>query len=675
MNQAARPPRVASASGDFGWRDRACSRGRYTDTEGICRDGNLIAEVGTFARLDSGTASIFVRRRRTFAGIGAIFVLNGILGPMLSSANSGFAAPSEQRIDTSSCVDRDAVTGGLFSERTVLPASVQLCQTAAVSVTVRSRCNSVPMIIMLNMDISASMFGSPLDAAQRAASALVSSLDLDGNPDTQVGIVTHGREARTLLSPTNKRSLIIGRINSLRSESGDNLPRAIRVADLELSKSASRATQRPLEYMVIFSDGGQDARPEDSLGPARSASSRGVQIISMCAQTFYPPNCGALREIASETRLAFDVRDASRLALHFDSETTAARNVRLRSQSIVEHIPSDVDYRLASAWPSADYDPTARTLTFSPADPETGEFQLGYDVGPRVTGPIALSPIESRFVDTRGLTGSIEVPTTTLNVEICAPAPVAPSATPPPSSTPLPGGEATARPSTPATRVPTALRIHPSAYLPIAFFDCPSHRRPVDTVLVVDYVNVAGSATVFGVASSSAVDLAREFVSTMPPGDRASIYAVGPDAPLRLTGLSDDFAAIHAAIDRIRPQTSSRLDIALGAAVTELESSRSLLDRKPVIVVLSSGRNPDAPPGAIRDAAWRAQAAATVFTIGIGPGADAGLLILVAGRPSRYYDGANPDAIPAIHRATEEYRHCKSGGGGPPGDRPLEPLP
>lgn len=625
----------------------------------------------------AGTALAAPAHLRAIRGIGA---------PGGDGSDGGAAAaPASQRIDASSCTDRDRTSGALLSERSVLPGTVELCHTAAVSVTARSTCHSVPMIIVLNIDISASMFGTPLDSAQSAAVGLVASLDLDANPDTLVGIVTHGREARTLLAPTNKRSLIIGRINSLRSESGDNLPDAIRRSDLELAKSSGRAAQAPLEYMVVFSDGGQDAPPEESIGPARSASSRGVQIISMCAESFYPPNCGALKDIASERRLAMDVRDASRLALHFAAESTAARTVRLRTQTIVEHLPADLDYELASAWPSAAFDPTARTLTFSPPDPKSGEFRYGYDVTPRVTGTIEIGLADARFVDTRGLAGAIEIPTTSLTVGACEDAPAAPSATPPstPSSTPTVAPEATPdatasadpRPPTIEAPSPTSARDHPLAYLPVALFDCPARRRPVDTVLLLDAAASAERAAAGGdtdAAAARAIELAHAYAASMASGDRAAVYAVTAGAPARLASLTDDRAAIRAAIDGARPPSDARLDLALDAAVAELRSARSAPERKPVIVLLSGGRDGGGSPGSVLAAAWRAQAAATVFTIGIGRDVERELLILVAGRASRYFDGDDAGAITAIHRATEEIRQCQATGG-PPGDRPLEP--
>lgn len=610
--------------------------------------------------------------RCALAAFGAFAALAGMAWPIVSTANIGFAAPSAQRSDTSSCVDRDPLTEALLSQRTVLPADVQLCHTATVSVTVRTTCSAVPMIIMLNMDISASMFGRPLDNAQRSAVALVDALDLDTNPETVVGIVTHGREARTLLPPTNKKSLILGRINSLSTESGDNLPAAIRVADYELSKRAGRMTQQPLQYMVIFSDGGQDARPDEAIGPARSAGSRGVQIISMCSETYYPPNCGALRDVASESRLFFDIRDASRIANHFSGETASARSVRLRSQTIVEHIPPGVAYRSASAWPAADYDPVVNSLTFTPPNPASGEYRFGYEVEPKTIGPIPFASNATRFVDTRGLVGAVQVPTTTLNVVACVPTPT-PSSSPTPPPSPTPTEEGTPLPSTAIPPHPTVGRDRMPAYLPIAYFDCVSSRRQVDTVLLVDMAIDAASERSPDRRLSSAIDLAQEYVSAMAAGDRAAVYAVGSDTAHRMIGLSQDTHALRAAIERISPHPSSRLDIALDAAVAELASPRAGPDHKPIVLVLSAGRGGSV--SAIREAAWRAQAAATVYSIGTGPDPDAELLIFVAGRPSRYFEATDPESIGAIHRATEEFKQCKGPVVAPPGDRPLEPHP
>ena len=624
-----------------------------------------------------------MRRRARPRLLAATFVsvaVIGVVGFLIAAARPTQAAPNNQRSDTSSCTDRDRETEVLHSEREVSPASIGMCMTATVSTTVRSTCHAVPMIVMLNMDISISMSGVPLGKAKDAAIALVESLELDANPDTLVGVVTHGNRARTLLKPTNKKPLIRGAIGNLKAEFGDNLPDAIGLANNELKKSARRSAQTPLEYMVVFSDGGQDHLAARSIGPANSASSRGVQVVSMCSEYGRPPVCGAMRDIASEARFFFDIDDASQLALHFSAEADSARNVRLRAVSIVEHISPDVTYKPASASRAAHYDPLAQTLTFTPSDPETGVFHFEYYIRPNVTGEIVLSENEATFVDTRGLSGVIDVPTTTLTVEICPPDPLSPSPTPPP--TPTPTTEPTPIDDPPTAETPqrsatSQVQKTRFAYLPIALDQCATGRRPVDTVLLIDSGIEAVSASLsHGHDSKNAIDLAREYADSMVPGDRVAVFAVGALAT-RMTGLTNDQGKVRAAIGRVRSHTDSRLDRALDAAVDELDSERAGPDHKRVIVVLSTGRVGTATHAAIIAAARKAREESRVstFSIGLGSEPERERLIQIAGWIGRYVASSDPDAVPSIYREIVEPRRCKKSEIGVPGVKPLEPSP
>jgi Mg-chelatase subunit ChlD len=110
-------------------------------------------------------------------------------------------------------------------------------------------------------------------------------------------------------------------------------------------------------------------------------------------------------------------------------------------------------------------------------------------------------------------------------------------------------------------------------------------------------------------------------------------------------GLTDDTAALHAALERIVNRPFSRLDLGVREAHEELMSARRNPNNRPVIIVLTDGQaNPEPVETAIEEAERAKGAGAMVFVVGLGnrEALDDAELRQIASRPEYYYQ--TPDA-------------------------------
>ena len=76
-------------------------------------------------------------------------------------------------------------------------------------------------MVMLVMDVSGSMAGVPLEKAKEAAANMVSQMDTDC---IKVGLVSFSTEIKTILYPTNDKSMILQAIASLKAEGNTSEP-------------------------------------------------------------------------------------------------------------------------------------------------------------------------------------------------------------------------------------------------------------------------------------------------------------------------------------------------------------------------------------------------------------------------------------------------------------------
>jgi Mg-chelatase subunit ChlD len=156
----------------------------------------------------------------------------------------------------------------------------------------------------------------------------------------------------------------------------------------------------------------------------------------------------------------------------------------------------------------------------------------------------------------------------------------------------------------------------------------------------------------------AARDGARAFVGLLRPIDQAAVLSFDRHVTVaaQLTG---DRARLWAAIDGIETASWTRIDLALDAARDELTSPRRRPESRAVLVLLTDGQPTHTTTEAVLAAAGRVHAEGiTVFTIGLGPDVDAGMLVAVAGAADRYYPAADGEDLVAIYGRISEKIPC-----------------
>jgi len=566
------------------------------------------------------------------------------------------AAPTAQQGNQSACKGVDAA-GRSLQSRVISPTTILLCETARVSVTVGAACDAVPLHIVINVDRSGSMIGQPMEDVKNAARSLVRALDMRANPKVRVGLVSHGDPAQINSFLTDREGQILGQIGNLAAGGEDNLPDSISKSYSVLTRDRRQYTERPVEVIVVLSDGGQTYPPAQGVQAAGRPKSDGVLMVGVCSDNGTPGGCQAMQRIASSGKYYFQARGTAGMTKIFTDIANEVSNILLRSMTIEETLPDDLDLVPGSALPPADVITTGlrTTLRWSTSFPGRS-VTVAYTVRPRSVTTYTLATSKVEFRDSQDKLGSLIVPTAVLTVS--GPCLDPPTATPPPtaSATPSPTNTPSATPTATATVTPSATptpRPQPGrVFLPILnLYWCRESDRPADVVLLVDASTSMNAPTQAGRPKIEAArDGARAFVDLARPVDRVALFAFHERVD-RLAPLTADRAVLHAAVDAIATAPWTRIDLALAAALDELTGPRAGPGHLPVIVLMTDGHPTRTTPEAVLDQARRARAAGIlVFAIGVGSDLDAQLLHAVAGDASRYHGADDAEALRDIYQ-------------------------
>ncbi len=215
--------------------------------------------------------------------------------------------------------------------------------------------------------------------------------------------------------------------------------------------------------------------------------------------------------------------------------------------------------------------------------------------------------------------------------------------TPPPST-------ATNVPAPTQTSEPTPTLAPGPVYLPVALTErCPDTRRPFDVALVIDASN-----SMAGPALEAAAAAAQVFVDAMRlPRDRVAIVTFNAGAEIRLS-LTGDAAEIRRALADLANAVAAgtRLDRGLEAARDALAPlPRAGEDgRVPVVVLLTDGRQDEAPDAPIDQADALRAAGVEIRVVGLGEAVDEPVLQRIAGDPSAYSRAPSADELASVFR-------------------------
>jgi Mg-chelatase subunit ChlD len=558
--------------------------------------------------------------------------------------------------DPFACSGANPATGAPLSSRVVAPATIALCETATITTTLRAACGAPPLHIVVNVDRSGSMVGRPIEDARAAARAMVDALDLPANPFTRAALVSHGDPPTTDVPLTADPAALLAGIDDTLAVADadvpDNLPGAIDAGRRLLAEARRTSALRPIDVMVVLSDGGQSYAAPLVLDAAARARAAGILVVPVCVRNSLA-DCETLREIATRPDLAYEVAGTAGLAGLFGEIAHALRAVAIAELVVEETLPEGLALLPGSTIPVPEIGPGGRRLTWRLAYVPVSGVTLTYAVAPQWVDRFELAAPQASFRDPHDRLVTLAVPTAVVAVEgACG----LETATPSPSPTPTPS----ATPSPTASPVATATPVPRPVFLPLLFRNqCMTRDRPVDVVLVIDASLSMGETTSAGRTKlAAAKDGARGFVTLMRAEDRAAVMAFNSGVDL-LAGLTASRATLSAAVDRIALAPGTRIDVALYAAAAELAGPRRRPESRAVIVLLTDGRPTETTPPAVLAAAAAARGAgATIFAIGVGASVDRTLLVGVAGDAGRYFEAGDGEALGGIYRQISEKIPC-----------------
>jgi sugar lactone lactonase YvrE/uncharacterized protein YegL len=541
----------------------------------------------------------------------------------------------------------------LGGDKWVAPDEIKLGDTAELFLTLFGTCGFVEdradIVLALTTPIGQET------ANLRVARQIFSVVDLDRH---RVGIVSYVTGAKTEQKLTNNRQDLIRSLYDLTGSrptcNGPNNESALR----EARKVFADSPPGKRKVLVLINPGdepepGVCAWSVDSIArTAAELKAEGVVILAV-----NQPSIAASSEVLSNIPVAQRGQGVGRPAIRRALSRTWPANL-VKSGTLVDKLPANIDYVPGSAKPAAAWDAAARTLTWTLTGLALGEVpRFGLTIRPRAEGlwPTNVEALAD-VVDGWGNAQQLRLPVPKIRVygELPPTPTFTPTRTPTPTVTLTPEPTSTPRP----TKVPVPI------YLPILLktADCKPGSRNADVALVIDTSGSMSETTSPGGPTKlvAAQDAARAFLGQLQAGrDQVALVQFNTTATV-VEPLTGNIAAVTAAVSRLTQAPGTRIDLALDLATAELVGPGRLPGNNPVIILLTDGEPTGATPDDVRQAANRARAAGMlVFTIGLGQAVDQQLMRDVATIPEWYFFAPDTSDLAGIYGQIAYAIPCK----------------
>lgn len=514
-------------------------------------------------------------------------------------------------------------------DRVAQPSTVVLGASAAVTLSLSADCPNSSRVLgadlLLIIDRSSSMRGAKLEAAVDAARSFVELLDLRYH---RVGLVSFSGES-TLDQPLGADAgRMIDALEGLVAGGETNIAAGV-VTAREHLQADGRGDALPV--IVLLTDG-QVGTAADPRPPAREARGWGI--------LFYAIGLGddaaldLLQDISGDPSRTYMAPAPSELFPIYRKILRQVLTSLAGSLILSEPMVSGLDLLPGSARPAAlegdDGLQWSRTLL-----PRTG-ITLSYLVTAGRGGCHSLNRgSRADYTDADGIRRSFAFPVPTVCV-----------VTPTPSPSPSPTATSTATPTASPSPVPRPI------FLPL-LNGCRAAANPVDVVVLLDT-----SSSMAGDKIADARAAARDFVALLDlRRDQGAVIGFS-NTPVLAQGLTQDVAALRAAVDALTLGSGTRIDRALQAAVAELLGPRRRPGNQGVIVLLSDGANSGAAADLRRAATEARSLGAVVYAIGFGPDANRVELASIAGN-DRTFLAADGAALKRIYRDIASSIPCR----------------
>jgi Mg-chelatase subunit ChlD len=166
-----------------------------------------------------------------------------------------------------------------------------------------------------------------------------------------------------------------------------------------------------------------------------------------------------------------------------------------------------------------------------------------------------------------------------------------------------------------------------------------------DFVLVLDT-----SSSMSGAKLAAAREASKTFVDLLDlaGGDAAAVVWFNRSAGIQQP-LTHSLPALRSAINNVPEHPGTRIDLGLDAATTVVTGPG--FNPTKVVILLTDGRPTLSDEQTVMRSADRLHATgATVYSIGLGDDVNPGLLVYIAGSPSRYYFAPGPGDLNQIYQ-------------------------
>jgi Mg-chelatase subunit ChlD len=472
-------------------------------------------------------------------------------------------------------------------------------EAVTVSHHVQVACPLVPFHLVLVLDGSGGMAGTPREQVVAGARALVRGLELAAHPNAQVGVVAFNSAATTLAPLTNSEDELLAAIERLGATDGSRIDTGI-IEGLRVLR-LGRAAEPGSEVLMLLSNGHSDAGCTPALLAADQVKAQGVLVWTLAVGADADEDCMAA--IATSRRYAFSTR------VEYSLQRTGLMEMRdrtlgVRSLAIEGLLSEDVEYVADSAVPA---------LARVPADDSAYRWQVDTVPADGVTHTMRVRPLRDGVTTPREMTvaltdrrGGIR----TVEVDV-------PTADPTATSTAV---------------IPTPSAPIRPLFLPIALHNnCPCNPPPMDLAILLD-ASPSMAETVMGDGRTKievAKDAARILVGQTARHDRVTVIVSSGQVPT-VEPLTDDREAIGRAIAGAVVGTGSRLDIAIRAALEELTPIG--VSHGGPLVILTDGRA-SSPQDVIAAAEDFKANSGRLMVLAVGEDADVDFLARIASHP------------------------------------------
>lgn len=500
--------------------------------------------------------------------------------------------------------------GDMFADPTTLLPG----EAAYVNITLDAECPAASRVIgadiVLTIDRSGSMLGSPIAAARASARSFAELLDVRYH---RLGVASFSTDASMDVPLTDSITTVIGALEGLVPDGGTNITAAI-----ERSRENLERFGRPdaLPVIVLLTDGRHNADGSDPTAVAAAARAWGAQL--------YVVGLGdeidreVLGAVAGSPDRLFLAPTPDELFPIYRKILQVVLDSLAGNVIIEDTVAGGVTFLRDTASPPALV--AGSVLRWGRSILPSGGITLTYAVRPRDLGCTATNERTwAEYTDSDGARRSYVFPVPT--VCVVTPTPPPPTATIEPTPAPAP------------------------IFIPLASNgSCIRIDQGADVVLLIDT-----SASMEGPKLAQAQAAAREFIDRLDlRRDQAAV--IGFDDTARIaTHLTGDRAQLDRAVAELAAGRGTRIDRALDSALVELLGPRRKTSNRAAVVLLSDGAHSGPTESVLRAAAEIEIVGALVYSVGLGADIDRELLELISS-PSRFYHAPEPEELSRIYR-------------------------